>query len=66
MDICDDWEPTEEMMKLDVVAKEKNLLAIIVCNPVDAMVMMAIGHSCQGTSALFFYRGYKTLRSALH
>ena len=29
MDICDDWEPTEEMMKLDVVAKKKNLLAII-------------------------------------
>ena len=29
MDICDDWEPTEEMMKLDDVAKEKNLLAII-------------------------------------
>jgi len=29
MDICDDWEPTEEMLKLDGIAKEKNLLAII-------------------------------------
>ena len=29
MDICDDWEPTEEMLQLDGIAKEKNLLAII-------------------------------------
>ena len=29
MDICDDWEPTERMLKLDSKAKEKNLLAIL-------------------------------------
>ncbi len=29
MDICDDWEPTEWMLKLDSKAKEKNLLAIL-------------------------------------
>ena len=29
MDICDDWEPTEKMLKLDHLAKEKGLLAIL-------------------------------------
>tara|TARA_B100000674_G_scaffold474822_1_gene467209 strand:- start:580 stop:1734 length:1155 start_codon:yes stop_codon:yes gene_type:complete len=29
MDICDDWEPTESMLELDDVAKQKNLLAIL-------------------------------------
>ena len=29
MDICDDWEPTEKMLKLDQLAKEKSLLAIL-------------------------------------
>ena len=29
MDICDDWEPTEEMLKLDGEAKSKNLTAIV-------------------------------------
>ncbi len=29
MDICDDWEPTEKMLELDHVAKEKGLLAIL-------------------------------------
>ena len=29
MDICDDWEPTEKMLELDHLAKEKGLLAIL-------------------------------------
>ena len=29
MDICDDWEPTEEMLRLDGEAKSKNLTAIV-------------------------------------
>ena len=29
IDICDDWEPTEKMLELDHVAKEKGLLAIL-------------------------------------
>ena len=29
MDICDDWEPTEEMLRLDSEAKSKNLTAIV-------------------------------------
>ena len=29
MDICDDWEPTEEMLRLDDEAKSKNLTAIV-------------------------------------
>ena len=29
MDICDDWEPTEKMLELDYLAKEKGLLAIL-------------------------------------
>jgi len=29
MDICDDWEPTEKMLELDHLAKEKELLAIL-------------------------------------
>ncbi|MBA59320.1 MAG: saccharopine dehydrogenase [Gammaproteobacteria bacterium] len=29
MDICDDWEPTEEMLKLDGVAKANGLTAIV-------------------------------------
>ncbi len=29
MDICDDWEPTEKMLELDDLAKEKGLLAIL-------------------------------------
>ena len=29
MDICDDWEPTEKMLELDHLAKERDLLAIL-------------------------------------
>ena len=29
MDICDDWEPTEKMLELNDIAKEKNLLALL-------------------------------------
>ena len=29
MDICDDWEPTERMLELNDIAKEKNLLALL-------------------------------------
>ncbi len=29
MDICDDWEPTEKMLELDHLAKDKGLLAIL-------------------------------------
>ena len=29
MDICDDWEPTEEMLRLDGEAKSKNLTAVV-------------------------------------
>ena len=29
IDICDDWEPTEEMLKLDSEAKDKGITAII-------------------------------------
>ena len=29
IDICDDWEPTEEMLKLDSQAKDKGITAII-------------------------------------
>tara|TARA_B100001250_G_scaffold412022_1_gene442137 strand:- start:3744 stop:4892 length:1149 start_codon:yes stop_codon:yes gene_type:complete len=29
MDICDDWEPTERMLELNNIAKQKNLLAIL-------------------------------------
>ena len=29
IDICDDWEPTEEMLKLDPQAKDANITAII-------------------------------------
>ena len=29
LDICDDWEPTEKMLKLDHLAKERGLLAIL-------------------------------------
>ena len=29
MDICDDWEPTERMLDLNDIAKEKNLTAIL-------------------------------------
>ena len=29
MDICDDWEPTERMLELNNLAKDKNLLAIL-------------------------------------
>lgn len=29
MDICDDWEPTEKMLELNNIAKEKKLLAIL-------------------------------------
>ena len=29
MDICDDWEPTERMLELNNIAKEKNLLALL-------------------------------------
>ena len=29
MDICDDWEPTEKMLELDHLAKERGLLAIL-------------------------------------
>ena len=29
MDICDDWEPTEKMLELDYLAKEKGLLAML-------------------------------------
>ena len=29
MDICDDWEPTEKMLELNSIAKDKNLLAIL-------------------------------------
>ena len=29
MDICDDWEPTERMLELNNIAKEKNLTAIL-------------------------------------
>ena len=29
MDICDDWEPTEKMLELNDIAKEKDLLALL-------------------------------------
>ena len=29
MDICDDWEPTERMLELNDIAKEKDLLALL-------------------------------------